>query len=182
MGEVNFECIVVSLRVDFVIFMFVCCTDPLVNNSCLIDCFPLCVFLIVMCIFKLLSGWWFWLYQTTVIFYFLNFFVTSSILLHQVVKGFNQSGNSSILDLAFVSSPSLLNFCNNILPLSTSDPMALFLPFFLMLYPGDLPAAHAELYGARLKQTSIWSVTFLQTDWNSLYSEVQDVNQFWTAW
>ena len=49
MGDVNFECIVVSLiGWIFVIFMFVCFTDPLVNNRCLIDCFPLCVFLIVM--------------------------------------------------------------------------------------------------------------------------------------
>ena len=77
MGDVNFKCIDVSLRVDFVTFMFVCCTDHLVNNRCSTYCFPLCVPLTVMYFQTFI-----WLvililmYQTTIILYFPNFFVS----------------------------------------------------------------------------------------------------------
>ena len=90
--------------------------------------------------------------------------ITSSFLLYQVVKNFthfNQSGNHSIIDLAFVSPPFLLNFCNTITPLSILlITMASFFHFILILYPRDLPPAHAERYGAMLKLTLIWLVNY----------------------
>ena len=61
----------------FVTFMFVCCTDCLVNNRCSTHCFPLCVPLTVMYFQTFI-----WLvililmYQTTIILYFPNFFVS----------------------------------------------------------------------------------------------------------
>jgi len=99
MGDVNFECIVVSLRVDFCKFYFVCCTDRLVNNRYSTHCFPLCVPLTVMYFQTFI-----WLvilmlmYQTTIILYFLNFFVsTASFSVYQVVKSFTHSRVGIIL-------------------------------------------------------------------------------------
>ena len=60
------------------------------------------------------------------------FSVTSGFLLYQVIKSFthyNQSGNHSTIDLAFVLSPFLPNFCTTIPPLSSSVHQGFILSF-----------------------------------------------------
>ena len=81
------------------------------------------------------------------------FSVTNRVSLYQVVRGFthyNQSGNHSIIDLAFVSSPLLLTYCNTIPPLSTSDHHGFSLSFIQVLYQRDPPSALAKVYGTML--------------------------------
>ena len=100
MGDVNFECIVVSLRMDFFHFYVCLLYRPPSEQQVLDTLFSTLCTLIWLVILMLT-------YQTTIILYFLNFFVSPPVfLLYQVVKSFthfNQSGNHSIIDLAFVS-------------------------------------------------------------------------------
>jgi len=91
------------------------------------------------------------------------FSVTSSLLLYQVIKSFthyNQSGNHSTIDLAFVSSPLLLNFVPQSLLSLLQIIRVLFFLSVQMLQLRDPPPALVELFGAIIKQTLIGHVNF----------------------
>ena len=116
------------------------------------------------------------MYQTTIILYFLNFFcITSSFLFYQVVKSFthfNQSGNHSIIDLAFVSSPFLLNFCNTIPPLSTSDHHGFILSFHSNVVSRRPSTSTRRTVWCYAQADFDLACELLDhTDWNSLCTE-----------
>lgn len=119
MGDVDFECIVVSLGVDFCNF-YVCLLyrppneqqvlDTLFSTLCTLNSNVFSNFYLVGDFNVDVSN-----HNHPLSLYHLQFF----FLLYQVVKSFthfNQSGNNCIIDLAFVSSPFLLNFCTTTPP------------------------------------------------------------------
>ena len=114
------------------------------------------------------------------------FSVTSSFLLYQVVKGFthyNQSGNHSTIDLAFVSSPFLLNFCTTIPPLSSSDHQGFILSFHSnVAAKRPSSSTHRTVWCYNQADFDRACELLDQTDWNSLCPKDSDVNQYWSAW
>ena len=114
------------------------------------------------------------------------FSVTSSFALYQVVKSpthYYPSGNHSTIDLAFVSSPFLLNFCTTIPPLSSSDHQG-----FILSFRSNAVAKRPSSSTSR----TVWCYNqadfeqarelLEQTDWNSLCPIDSDMNQWWSAW
>ena len=188
MGDVNFECIVVSLRVDFCNF-YVCLLyrppseqqvlDTLFSTLCTLNSNVFSNFYLVGDFNIDVSNHNHPLFSKL-------FCITSSFLLYQVVKSFthfNQSGNHSIIDLAFVSSPFLLNFCNTIPPLSTSDHHGFILSFrsnIVSKRPSTSTRRTVWCYAQADFDLACELLGY--TDWTSLCSKAQDVNQLWSAW
>ena len=96
---------------------------------------------------------------------------------------FNQSGNHSIIDLAFVSSPFLLNFCNTIPPLSTSDHHGFILSFHSNFVSRRTSTSTRRTVWCYVQADFDLACELLDhTDWNSLCTEAKDVNQLCSAW
>ena len=187
-GDSSFECIIISLKLDSCNFC-VCLLyrppnapevlDTLFSTLCSLDVRVFANFLMVGDFNVDVSNHNHPLFSRL-------FSVTSSFALYQVVKSpthYNPSGNHSTIDLAFVSSPFLLNFCTTIPPLSSSDHQG-----FILSFRSNAVAKRPSSSTSR----TVWCYNqadfeqarelLEQTDWNSLCPIDSDMNQWWSAW
>ena len=79
--------------------------------------------------------------------------------------------------------PFLLNFCNTVPPLSTSDHHGFILSFrsnAVSMRPST--STHRTVWCCAQADFDLACELLAHTDWNSLCTEAQDVNQLWSAW
>ena len=98
----------------------------------------------------------------------------------QTATHFTNSGNSSLIDLVFLSDVSVLSCCSGIPPLANSDHNGVLLDLILPMLPQQLSTPARLLWNYAQADFNQARQLIDQTDWHSLLSESVSVSMY--AW